>query len=156
MADVRLLTRRVTELENITRSSVSNPEVLASLVTVDVVDALTKRVADLEASLAVYKKFLEEALEKLGLMEQKVIGLEAKVCQCANGSIGSDCGADAVVQITTCESEAPVDTTTVTVTENPVYLEDSDDDAEVPVPAPAPAAAAAEEDIVLGLYPDEA
>lgn len=151
MADVRLLTRRVTELESITRSSVSNPEVLASLVTVDVVDALTKRVVDLEASLAVYKKFLEEALEKLGLMEQKVIGLEAKVCQCGSGSIGSDCGADAVVQITACEpvAVAPV----VTVTENPVYLEDTDDEAEAAAPAaPAPA----EEDVVLGLYPDEA
>lgn len=148
MADVRLLTRRVTELENITRSSVSNPEVLASLVTVDVVDALTKRVADLEASLAVYKKFLEEALEKLGLMEQKVVGLEAKVCQCGNGSIGSDCGADAVVQITTCSEPEP---TAVTVTENPVYLEDSDDEEEA-APAPAPV----EEDVVLGLHPDEA
>jgi hypothetical protein len=141
MADVRLLTRRVTELENITRSSVSNPEVLASLVTVDVVDALTKRVADLEASQAVYKKFLEEALEKLGLMEQKVIGLEAKVaqCGCGTGSIGSDCGADAVVQITTCsEPESPANA--ITVTENPVYLEDSDDEAEAETDAtPAPA-----------------
>lgn len=120
MAELRILTRRVADLENASRSSVSNPEVLDSLASVAVVEALTKRVADLEASLATYKKFLEEALEKLGLLEQKVVGVESKVCQC-----GSDCGGDSVVQIIPNE---PVVSSQTTITENPVYLEDSDED----------------------------
>jgi len=127
MADLRLLSRRVTDLENASRSSVSNPEVLESLATVTSVEAVIKRVADLESSMATYKKFLEEALEKLGLLEQKIVGVEAKVCQC-----GSDCGGDSVVHITN-EPVATVQVTTIT--ENPVYLEDSDDEDEGASPA---------------------
>ena len=122
MAELRQLTRRVADLETASQSSVSNPAVLESLATVASVECLSKRVADLESSLATYKKFLEEALEKLGLLEQKIVSVESKACQC-----GSDCGGDSVVQIVADEPVAPTQVTTMT--ENPVYLEDSDDEA---------------------------
>jgi hypothetical protein len=79
----------------------------------DTVSVLEKRVADLETSLQTYKKFLEEALAKLGLLEQKVNAVETKVCQCS-----SDCGGDSVVVV--AQDTEP--TVQMVLNENPMYL----------------------------------
>jgi hypothetical protein len=124
MAEIRQLARRVGDLEEAVRASPSSPAVLSSLASAETVSVLEKRVADLESSLVSYKGFLDEALQKLGLLEQKVVGLETKVCQCS-----SDCGGDSVVQIPEAGSPEP-EPTQMTVAENPVFVETLEDDSE--------------------------
>lgn len=114
MAEIRQITRRLETLEE----SIKTSPVMDSLAKADIVAVLEKRVADLETSVQTYKKFLEDALAKLGLLEQKVVAVETKVCRC-----GSECSASAVES-----PESPEPTVQMVMTENPVYLELETDD----------------------------
>lgn len=116
MAELRQITRRLETLEESVKASPASPAVLESLVKADTVAVLEKRVADLETSVLTYKKFLEDALAKLGLLEQKVVAVETKVCRCVSSSVS--------------ESSVPEEPTVQLVMENPVYLESDGDDEE--------------------------
>jgi uncharacterized coiled-coil protein SlyX len=114
MAELRQLTRRVQDLEQLIQSSPLKEGMMDSVAPITMAEKMSVQIADLEQKLSAYQKFLEDALAKLGLLEQKVVSLESKACQC-----GSEYSA---------ESVAPM--TTVVMTENLVYQEEPLESAE--------------------------
>lgn len=116
MAELRQITRRLDQLEETVKAGVPSA---ATTATDGAVAVLERRVADLEHTVQAYKKFLDDALSKLGQLEQKVVAVETKVCQC-----GSECSG--VEVLSAPEPEAPQ---VMTTTENPMYLETDDEEA---------------------------
>lgn len=128
-AEIRALTRRIEQLQAVVDSIPSNPSSASSFASSGKVNELELKVVDLENKYNATKKFLEEALEKLGLLEKKLLDVESSQgCMCMKldqvekklSSASSDDG-DATVS-----SPAPV--TDVSVAENPVFEEEVEEE----------------------------
>lgn len=106
--ELRQINRRLEELQVTVNSIPTNPASASSFASAQSVVELDVKVLDLENKYNACKKFLEDALEKIGLLEKKLLEVESKACMCAKS--------DASVS-----SEEDVKENTVTLSENPVF-----------------------------------
>jgi hypothetical protein len=106
--EVRAINRRLEELQSIINSIPTNPASASSYASAHVVDEVQLKLVDLENKYNALKKYLEESLEKIAVLEKKLLELESKVCMCTKS--------DASVS-----SDDDIKPTSVSLAENPVF-----------------------------------